>query len=207
MNDTLSNGDIENTVQLVTENSETPEIKEVVYTFALNITKVDGSGDVITTGATFVLKDSSGNYLIVDSDNKVAGWTDDPDQASPLTTGTDGSIVVYGLDAGTYYLEETEAPDGYNALDDVLEIEISAIVNQSTGELSSYTITVNGGNAESGTDEGGNHVLSMEVENNQGATLPSTGGIGTTLLYVCGSILALVIVVLLITKIRMKAED
>ncbi|MCD7882409.1 MAG: isopeptide-forming domain-containing fimbrial protein [Lachnospiraceae bacterium] len=208
VNSSLTGGNIKNTVQLVTTEATTPEIEETVYTFALDITKIDGDTNEVLEGATFVLKNAAGQYLQVDASNKVYKWVYDEEDASPLTTDATGKIAVYGLDEGTYYLEETVAPTGYNALENDLTIVISATVNQSTGKLESYTISVDGGYAASGAqDANGNYVLSMEVENNQGATLPSTGGIGTTLLYVCGSILGLAIVILLITKIRMKVED
>ncbi len=208
VNSSLSGGDIENTVQLVTSEATTPEIEETVYSFALSIDKVDGeTGNAITTGATFVLKNAAGEYLQVDANNKVSGWTTDSASASALTTDANGNIVVYGLAEGTYYLEETVAPEGYNALSADLTIVIAATVDSSTGELETYTISVDGGTALSGTESSGNYVLSMEVENNAGATMPTTGGIGTTIFYVAGAVLVIGAAVLLITKRRMRAEE
>lgn len=89
-----------------------------------------------------------------------------------LTSQADGYIKIRGLEAGTYYLKETEAPKGYNKIYKSIEIEI----------LSNGTIKVDGTAIADGI---------VKVQNNTGSLLPSTGGMGTTLIYVVGSILVL----------------
>ena len=130
-------------------------------------------------------------YVTVDSDGRVSSWTEDKNAASTLISGTDGLFKVLGLDHGTYYLEEIKAPAGYNLLKEPVEVVISAAHKENSDTVSAETvITVNGADA-------------IVVENNAGATLPETGGIGTTIFYMIGAVLVLGAVVLLITRRRM----
>ena len=78
-----------------------------VYTFTLNVGKVDGNTKAPLAGATFKLT----------SDTDTTGTT--------LTTGEDGSVTFTGLKAGKYYVEETVAPEGYNINSKKFEITIS----------------------------------------------------------------------------------
>ena len=99
---------------------------------------------------------------------------------------TDGQVTIQGLDANfTYWLVETEAPVGYNKLTGHIDFMLSADDGKATVEGNKY---VTGG---------------FKVENNTGTELPSTGGMGTTLLYLAGGALVLLALVLLITKKRM----
>ena len=102
-----------------------------------------------------------------------------------MTTNDQGAAEFKGLKNGTYYLLETEAPAGYNLLDAPVEITINGSSATATS-LTSLTHT-------------------EQVENSTGAVLPSTGGMGTTIFYVTGSVLVLAAVVLLVTKKRMKS--
>ena len=91
--------------------------------------------------------------------------------------GKTGKIVVKGLKNGEYQFEETVAPSGYNKL------------------TARQSVNIEDNNA------------SIDVINNAGTELPSTGGMGTTIFYVLGSILAVGAIVLLVTKKRMSAAD
>ena len=102
-------------------------------------------------------------------------------------------IAVEGLDADTYYLEETKAPGGYNKLAGPVEVEIS------------HTVTDEGVHMTHTLKQDTTNVEKVEIENKSGTELPETGGIGTTIFYVLGSILVIGAVVLLITKKRMNA--
>ena len=102
-----------------------------------------------------------------------------------VTTPSNGKFTIKGLDAGTYYLTETKQPDGYNKLSAPVKI---VIAEDGTITIGESTSTVN----------------QVEVENNTGSLLPSTGGMGTTLFYIFGAILVIGSGVVLITKKRMK---
>lgn len=99
-----------------------------------------------------------------------------------IRTVKEGKINIKGLDKKTYYLEETKAPGGYNKLKDRKTVDLT------TGSLKAGTDVFTGG---------------IQVENKSGTTLPSTGGMGTTLFYVVGGLLMAAAAVLLITKKRM----
>ncbi|MBR2423504.1 MAG: SpaH/EbpB family LPXTG-anchored major pilin [Oscillospiraceae bacterium] len=127
----------------------------------------------------------------------VYAWTTDRNQASILDTDATGALNVRGLDADTYYLEETKAPAGYNLMEDPVKIEIIPAYTENGDEVS---VTVNYKvNSKDQTDG------IVHVSNSTGSTLPSTGGVGTTMFYVFGGIMVVAAVVLLVTKKRMAA--
>ena len=105
--------------------------------------------------------------------------------SAEITTDATGRFTIQGLDSDTYYLTEKEAPKGYNKLKDPIAITIDNAGNVKLGQT-----TVENGE--------------VKVENKTGAELPSTGGIGTTVFYVVGGILAVGAAVLLVTKKRME---
>lgn len=125
---------------------------------------------------------------------KLTGWDADASNAAKVKTPASGNIQFEGLDAGTYYLEETTAPTGYNKLTAPITVVISSTL-PTTGGTASYTVTADGATT---TD------YTVRVENKAGTELPSTGGIGTTLFYVIGGGLMVAAIVLLVTKKRME---
>ena len=194
--------------------SHTPEDTVLVFTYQLNVNKVDGADTTKhLSGAEFKLKcvkaeteaTWNGKWVTV-ADNKVTGWVDTQDKGTALTTGTDGLAWVAGLDAGTYELYETKAPVGYNRVKDPITIVIAATLDkgEDTPALTALTIKVGSGAAEDGNMAGG--TVTTTVQNNAGATLPETGGIGTTLFYILGGLLVVGAAVLLVTRKRMGAE-
>lgn len=178
------------------ENSDvsTTEKTTTTYVFDVDILKYTaGENDTRTplSGAEFVLyktvveNEENVNYYAKVENGKLTGWTTNKSEATTLTSGEDGKISVDGLDADTYYLEETKAPAGYNLLADPVTVVID----------------------EDGKVKVDNtEVTTVEIENKTGTELPSTGGIGTTIFYVVGSILVIGAVVLLITKKRMSGS-
>lgn len=112
-----------------------------------------------------------------------------------------GQIQFTGLNAGKYTLTETVVPEGYNKIDPI-EFTISAEQDGST-TLVGGNITWKSSNSSIKYKDG---VFEITVENLSGSTLPSTGGIGTTIFYIIGGVLMLGAVVLLITKKRMSAR-
>ncbi len=168
------------------------------YVWQFDVLKYTMKNDTKTplAGAQFKLYkevDGTKNYVIVDANNKVTGWTTDETKASVFTTPEDGEFKIIGLDADTYYLKEIKAPDGYNMLKDPVKVVITATIDQTT-KVGTATVTY--GNDATGT---------VEIENRTGTELPSTGGIGTTVFYVIGGLLMAVAVVLLVTKKKMSA--
>lgn len=138
--------------------------------------------------ATFVATSTDSNVY------KLTGWEADATKATTVKTPADGNIKFEGLDAGTYYLEETAAPVGYNKLTDPIKVEIKSTL-PAAGGTASYTVKY-------GETTAADHIV--RVENKAGAVLPSTGGMGTTLFYVVGGGLMVAAIVLLVTKKRME---
>ena len=131
-------------------------------------------------GATFQLKDASGNVVklvkVSDTEYRVANGNE-TSAVDEFTTVASGKIVIKGVDLDKYTLVETAAPAGYNKLKDPVEVTVPET-----------------------------NALTVEVPNASGTELPSTGGMGTTIFYVLGSILVIGAAVLLVTKKRMSMK-
>lgn len=199
-----------------TPTGETPEDKVIVFTYELDVTKVDGQdANKKLAGAEFKLMNANKTKYAIVENGKVTGWTENEKQGTVLTSDNNGLFTVTGLDDNTYYLKETKAPDGYNTLKDPIEFVIKATTanNQEWGGSASSAFTKleiglknNKGEFEytDGTTDDGS--VSMTVKNNKGSILPETGGIGTTIFYIVGVVLVLGAGVLLVTKKRMNAD-
>ena len=199
VNSTSGSTDNKNKVQLQYSNNPrnsaywgfTPESEVCVYTYQLNNTKYhdeDKPGNELE-GAGFRL------YSDEACEHEVELYKEG-DFYYPITTGktavemksaANGQFNVKGLDAGTYYLKETTPPAGYSACDKT-KIVISATHDEHNVNLS-------------GESNLNNKIINKKAG---GITLPSTGGIGTTLFYVIGGGLMVAAAVLLITKKRME---
>ena len=139
---------------------------------------------------------STANTVDGTSVYKLTGWVADAGAATAVVTPASGNIKLEGLDAGTYYLEETKAPVGYNKLTDPITVVIDCgTLPTKAGESVSYTVKY-------GNTTAADHIV--RVENKAGVELPSTGGMGTTLFYVIGGGLMVAAIVLLVTKKRME---
>lgn len=199
------------------DTGKTPEDKVIVFTYELDVTKVDGAdADTKLEDAEFKLYDENGKYVIVDADGKVIGWADNEAGGSTLKSDENGLFKVSGLDDGTYWLKETKAPDGYNLITDPIKIEIKATtVNDQdwtamegpSDALTALEIKVTvGSTTTSGTGNTETGIVATDIKNNKGATLPETGGMGTTIFYVLGAILVLGAGGLLIARRRTDPE-
>lgn len=173
----------------------TPKSEVYVYTYQLNNTKYhddDTTGNELA-GAGFRLYSDEActpeqEVKLYKKDNfyyPIKDATDKAQDAVEMFSDEHGQFNVRGLDAGTYYLKETNPPADYSACANK-EIVISATHNVNHVSLS------------------GN--LSTTIINKKagGITLPSTGGIGTTIFYVVGGGLMVAAIVLLVTKKRME---
>lgn len=190
------------------ETGKTPIDKVIVFTYELDVKKVDGEDKTTTLkDAEFKLHNASNKWVIVDTEGKVTGWADTEDGGSTLKSDENGLFNVIGLDDGTYYLKETKAPDGYNLLNSEIKLDITATTangqtwsGTASDALTALKISVNNGDEIEGTLSTG--IVGATVENNQGATLPSTGGMGTRIFYAVGAVLMIGAAVILITRKR-----
>ena len=201
---------------------KTPEDEVIVFVYELDVTKVDGQdNDKKLADAEFILLNSDQSKIAKVSDGKLVAWvvigdvTANADGTYPadytLKSESNGEFAIAGLDAGTYYLRETKAPAGYNKLTADVKIEIVADITdtEDSQSLDALTIAIDDGTPVSGKKTDGDAltgVVETTVENNAGATLPETGGMGTTIFYIVGGVMVVAAVVLLITKKRMSAE-
>lgn len=200
---TIAGAGNKNTAKLVYNGKDSTEEVTTTYVWKLNVHKYalnSTNDEVALSGAKFVLYRMDGGakeYATLTGD-KIAGWVTDKDKATTLETNGAGDILIEGLNVGTYYLEETEAPAGYNKLTEPIEVKITT-----TSDATGVSETVEYKNQNDSTYTPATNAI-VKVLNNAGTQLPSTGGIGTTLFYVIGGGLMAVAAVLLVTKKRMN---
>ena len=168
--------------------NKTPVVETETYNAKFSVTKYDGSSQPLA-GAGFVLKNSENKYYkytaATDNTPETIAWVASIDDATEYTSqASTGKLngEFTGLCNGTYTLVEKTVPTGYN-------------------QAADYSFTVAEKNVETS-----NLIQATNVINNQGTELPSTGGIGTTIFYVVGSIMVVAAGVLLVTKKRMSRE-
>ncbi len=175
------------------ETGKTPKDKNIVFTYKTVFNKVDQDGGALA-GADFKLeKFINGQWSVLADSKSNVKFNDEAIKSNEGKTFT-----FKGLDDGIYRLVETTTPDGYNTMKP-LEFKITAdhTNDPATLELTSLTMekmtALNDSNDQTlsnnvaGTESNG--IMTTDVVNKSGSTLPSTGGMGTTLLYVAGGIL------------------
>lgn len=213
------------------ETNETPKDTVIVFTYELDTTKVDGAQtETKLKDAQFVLLNSDGTKVAkIDAANKFDGWVNlpagtgeggaityedwtafDEENNVILTSDENGLFQVIGLDDGTYKLREIQAPDGFNLLPNDVTVVITADTNNgqdwsgtAAEALTDLNVTADGEHGNGQADTG---IAAITIANNKGATLPETGGMGTTVFYVLGGILAVGAGVLLVARRRMRGE-
>ena len=185
------------------------EKEETIFTYAIALKKVNNKG-VALPGAVFQFP----FYVKSDADTTdgayiYAGTTAGEGLTNQITTPDNGVIVVKGVKSGSYEITEVKAPDGYNRLTDPVTVEAEKTGKTST-QITVYLDKDGNKVAESATatevkvDIGTIAATAVVVVNKAGTELPSTGGMGTTIFYILGSILVVAAVVLLVTKKRMS---
>ena len=148
-----------------------------VYNAQFSVNKKDGNGDPLAD-AGFVIANADGKYYKLD--NGIVTWVDSIDAADEHVSGAQGAVAPFtGLANGTYTLIEKTVPAGYNKAAD-----------------STFTVAEHDYTADNLQQE-------ADVTNNSGTELPSTGGIGTTMFYIVGSVLVIGAAVVLISRRRM----
>ena len=174
-------------------NLETTHPTTTTKTFEMKVFKFykdknDSNTEKGLDGAVFTLsKNQNGSDPInlIDQGSNVYRVAKTGETVTTITTPKSGKFTIQGLGAGTYYLTETKQPAGYNKLSGPVKVEIDTNGN----------VTV-----------GGEAANPVEVENKTGTVLPSTGGAGTTMIYLVGAVLVLGSGVVLATKRRVKGK-
>ncbi len=156
------------------------------YTYKMTVKKHNSDGKMLA-GAVFTLSHNQdgSNPISFNKNAKGEYVVAANGEYSSITTDDTGTFTIIGLDARDYYLTETTAPQGYNKLADPIKVTVGG-----DGSLKQDDVT---------TED-------IDVLNQSGSLLPSTGGIGTTIFYVIGGLLMAVAAVLLITKKRMSRD-
>lgn len=178
----------------------TPPSETTTYTWDLDVLKYgNGDKEKVLKDAQFVLLNKNKDKVAVVDNGKLTGWENVPaagedgtipwNASTILTTNTQGKIEIDGLDVDTYYLREIEAPAGYNGLGQDVEVKITGATKAEDSATLTYTTVV------------------AEINNQSGTELPSTGGMGTTVFYILGSVLVLGAAVVLVTRKRMKERN
>ena len=186
----------------------TPWDVNIVFTYRVDVNKVDSEGKPLT-GAEFRLEKFVADENGTEEHNGVKGnW-----EPLELAVSEDGTKFSFkGLDDGYYRITETVAPEGYNKID-VIYFTVSADHTVDPEELQLIDLQATQSDADKETGAAAEFTVELEagaletdIVNEAGVELPSTGGIGTTIFYIVGGLLAAAAVVLLVTKKRMAAK-
>lgn len=178
------------------EKGKTPDDKVTVYAYQIIVEKVDSANTATKlAGAEFKLKNADGKFAVIEN-GMFKEWSDN---GSVLTTDANGLVTFKGIDAGSYELVEVKAPDGYNKLSSAITVEVKPTYTNDTltalGDTASIEYEVSDGSAKA------------QVGNSKGLSLPTTGGIGTTIFFVSGGVIVAGAAVALIIKKRIKNVD
>lgn len=165
-----------------------------VFSFNIVINKYAADNESTKLeGAKFVLKNAEGKYYKYDANTKAVTWVVGKADTTEVTTDVNGVARFDDLQAGTYKLEETAAPAGYNQLTK----DITIVLNKDG------SATIDSASSTLGAD----HSLTAGVANSTGTMLPETGGIGTVIFVALGALAVICAGVFLVTNKRMSKES
>lgn len=183
-----SNNPNENGTGKPKDTGKTPKDTVIVFTYKTVVNKVDQNQQPLT-GAGFTLyKKVKGEWKVV----------------KEITAGEATKFEFAGIDDGEYKLSETATPAGYNTIKDItFTVEATHDTEADQPKLTNLSGVAASGQITFTADKDAGS-LTTQVENKKGSILPSTGSIGTTVLYVAGSVLVVAAGILLVTKKRMK---
>ena len=175
---------------------KTPDDSVIVFTYQVVVNKVKADNTTPLTGAEFTLEKA----LKGGGKKTVA-----------VVKNTEGTTFTFkGLDDGDYILTETKTPATYNTIEPItFTVTAEHTVIWSTEARTEILTGLTGSTADGKvtfTANANKSELTTNVVNQSGATLPGTGGIGTTIFYVIGGLLMAAAAVLLITKKRMNSD-
>lgn len=184
--------------------NKTTEDKATVQSHTLTIDKQAAKAaetDLVQhlAGATFKLSRTEENGKAIHwktiQENSVPKLSTEPivDDDELVVTDANGAIKLQGLDAGIYWLEETQAPTGYNKLTTKIKVQIAT-----NGDAS---VTYDGATTVKATNG------KITIENKTGTELPTTGGIGTKLFYAGGGLLMLISLIVLVARRKSSADQ
>lgn len=206
------------------ERGRTPKKRVRVFTFELAIFKTDDGVNYLEDAKFNLYRDDTATSFSWDSDkleatggtlikftmkgiynyihNKTTGNKD-------FVTVDNGIIYLTGLEAGTYYIVEIEAPDGFELIKDPIQVIIDYTTDYADNKLIDFTAlleyTVNDGNSEEnaylGQDE-----ETIFIINQKGGKFPETGGIGTRIFYIVGSVMALGAIITLAVYVKVSSK-
>lgn len=178
------------------DDHETAPASYPTKTYFADIVKTNADGKVID-GAEFELYGSMTSTTklplvkISDTEYRLADIDEQTAPGFVSATITAGKVRILGLGTGSWALEEIKAPAGYNKLSSRVLVKVENYNVEATMDPDDPTQYKSGG---------------VQVINLTGTELPSTGGIGTTIFYVAGSLLAVGAIILLVTKKRMNSN-
>lgn len=205
------------------ETGVTPKDKVIAFTYELDLTKIDGVSKEALAGAEFKIQRKIDDmyarlsYDATEQRYEVEAWVDSKDDATELAgKGTNSNeFKIAGLDDGTYNIYETKTPTGYTAPTDPFVFELIATtandqVQDASGDEFTALVLKNGSGTVLDSEDVGSSstnidgTVDAQIENKSGSSLPSTGGIGTTIFVVGGGAMVAVAGVLLVSKKRMS---
>ncbi|MBQ8026199.1 MAG: SpaH/EbpB family LPXTG-anchored major pilin [Oscillospiraceae bacterium] len=169
-----------------TERAPDPDPVQV-YTNKIDVLAHEqGNEAIVLHDAEFVLLNSDGKFYKYDPATDDVDWVDNEADASHYRTDSDGKTAFPGIADGTYTLRETAAPDGYNLVPDDITGIVAAHEDTANGPVGKTTL--------------------VKVPHTTGRLLPATGGVGTTIFFISGSVLLAAAVIVMITRKRSAVE-